>query len=295
VDRIGARLAAGGVVLLDGATGTELQRRGVPMHGGAWSATAVLTHPEVVRAVHGDHARAGADVITANTFAAGRLFLDRSGLGGRTSEINRLAVDLARQAAAAAGRPVAVAGSINLWDPPPREAEVRASLVEQAGLLAEAGVDLLLLEMMERVEDGVLALEAARGTGLPVWMGCSVRAAADGSVALRGRGEPLAAALEAWLPLGAAAYLVMHSLPGEIAPALRVLGERWRGPSGAYAHMGEFTMPHWRWVDMKSPEEYADVAEGWVATGARIVGGCCGLGPEYTAALARRFRGGERG
>jgi homocysteine S-methyltransferase len=289
---IEARLASGGVVVLDGATGTELQRRGVPMHEGAWSAAALRTHPEVVRAVHEDHVRAGADVVTANTFATGRVFLDRSGLGDRTAELNRTAVDRARRArdAAADGRPVAVAGSMNLWDPPPDEAAVRASLAEQAGLLADAGVDLLALEMMETVEDGVRSLEAARATGLPVWMGFSVRVRPDGAVVLRGRGEPLERALDAWVPLRPAAFLVMHSLPHEIAPALRLLRGRWPGPAGAYAHMGEFTMPDWRWVNMLPPEAYADAAAEWIGLGARIVGGCCGLGPEYTAELARRFR-----
>ena len=63
LDALRRRLAAGGVVLLDGATGTELQRRGVPMHERAWSAAAVFTHPGTVREVHEDYVRAGSDVI----------------------------------------------------------------------------------------------------------------------------------------------------------------------------------------------------------------------------------------
>ena len=63
------RIAEGEVIILDGATGTELERRGVPMHGEAWSAMALYTHPEVVRQVHEDYIRAGADIIITNTFS----------------------------------------------------------------------------------------------------------------------------------------------------------------------------------------------------------------------------------
>jgi homocysteine S-methyltransferase len=88
VSRLEQRLAGGDVVILDGATGTELERRGVPMDGQAWSATANLTHPDVVRSVHEDYIRAGADVIITNTFATARSLLDAAGLGERVVEVN---------------------------------------------------------------------------------------------------------------------------------------------------------------------------------------------------------------
>src|SRR3954468_22208252 len=78
-DRLAAKLAAGGGVLLDGATGTELQRRGVPMDGEAWCALATLTDPDVLRAVHEDYVRLGCDVVTANTFANARHMMARAG------------------------------------------------------------------------------------------------------------------------------------------------------------------------------------------------------------------------
>src|ERR687893_2320658 len=76
------RLDAGGVVILDGATGTELERRGVPMDDVAWDAAALLTHPDTVREVHEDYIRAGADVIITNTFATARHVLEPGGGGG---------------------------------------------------------------------------------------------------------------------------------------------------------------------------------------------------------------------
>jgi S-methylmethionine-dependent homocysteine/selenocysteine methylase len=114
---IEAKLARGEVVILDGATGTELQRRGAPMDDAAWCALATMSHGELLRGVHEDYIRAGADVVTTNTFSAARHLLERAGHGARTPELYRRATELAREAVArtaeAAGRPVAVAGSIS--------------------------------------------------------------------------------------------------------------------------------------------------------------------------------------
>jgi homocysteine S-methyltransferase len=261
------------------------------MHARAWSAAANFTHPSVVREVHEDHVRAGAEVVIANTFGTNRTLLEGAGLGDRVRELNLAAMRLAREAraAAAGGRPVAVAGSINVWDAPASPGAARADLAEQAALLMEGGADLIALEMMVSVGEARLALEAALATGLPVWVGLSVTRAEDGTVVLLRDREPLEAAADALAPLGAAAFLVMHSLPEVTGPALRILRGRWKGPLGAYAHMGSFTMPEWRWENLLTPAEYADFVEEWIGLGARAVGGCCGLGPEYTAELSRRF------
>lgn len=285
------RLAAGDVVILDGATGTELQRRGVPMHEEAWSAAALQTHPGDVRAVHEDYIRAGSDVIVTNTFGTNRALLERAGLADRMAELNLTAVQLARQArenAAGNGR-VAIAGSINIWHRPTNERVTRADVAEQSALLAEGGVDLIALEMMESIGEAALAIEEASATGLPVWIGLSVKRSDDGDIVLLRDAEPVADAIDAWRSLGAAAYLVMHSLPDVTGPALALIRESWSGPLGAYAHMGEFTMPDWRWVNVLDPDAYAAHADEWVALGAQIVGGCCGLGPEYVSVLAERF------
>src|SRR5262249_37573379 len=110
-----ARLEAGKLIILDGATGTELQRRGVPKHGFAWSAAAPDTHPQRGRAGHADYIRAGADVIITTSSATGRHVLERAGLGDRVRALNQRAVTLAQAARenAATGRPVAIAGSIS--------------------------------------------------------------------------------------------------------------------------------------------------------------------------------------
>src|SRR5512135_2602497 len=101
-----ARLSTSRVLLLDGATGTELQRRGVDTTLPLWSARALLQAPAVLHAIHGDYIAAGADIITTNTFRTHRRTLTRAGLGDRTRELTQLAVRLAREAAQQADREV---------------------------------------------------------------------------------------------------------------------------------------------------------------------------------------------
>ena len=292
-----AQLDQGKVIFLDGATGTELQRRGVPMHGFAWSAAALDTHPQTVRTLHEDYIRAGADVIITNSFSTARHVLEPAGLGDRVRALNQRAVTLAQAARenAATGRPVAIAGSISSFraDGTPAQ-QLEASYREQAELLAEAGVDLIALEMMPRVEQDAPAIRAALATGLPTWIGFSCIRAADGTVQLLD-GTPFAAglsqslALLADLPLDRAAITVMHTLTEDIAPALEIVRQHWSGPTGVYAHSGRWIDPNWQFVDMISPEDYLALAQQWVEMGAQMIGGCCGIGPEYIRLLKERL------
>lgn len=292
-----ARLDRGKVIILDGATGTELQRRGVPMHGFAWSAAALDTHPETVRAVHEDYIRAGADVIITNTFSTARHVLEPTGLGDRVRALNRRAVTLAQAAreSAASGRPVAIAGSMSSFRAEGTPAKpLEANYREQAELLAQAGVDLIALEMMYDVDLAAPAIRAALATGLPTWVGFSCDRAEDGTIQLLD-GTPFAAGLKQCLaslvdlPLSGAAVTVMHTLTEDIAPALEIVRQHWSGPTGVYAHSGKWIDPNWQFVDMISPEDYLNAAQQWVDMGARIVGGCCGIGPEHIRLLKERL------
>jgi S-methylmethionine-dependent homocysteine/selenocysteine methylase len=292
-----ARLDGGGVIIVDGATGTELQLRGVPMHGFAWSAAALDTHPGVVRAVHEDYIRAGADVIITNSFSTARHVLEPAGLSDRVTELNRRAVDLARAARenVAAGRPVAIAGSISSFRVSVTRPEgLEASYREQAEVLAGAGVDLIALEMMGNVDQAAPAIRSALATGLPVWVGFSCRAAEDGALEFLdgspfSEGLTQSLALLAHLPPGGAAVMVMHTLTEETAPALEAVRRHWSGPTGAYAHAGTWVDPDWRFENMISPEDYLAAARQWVAMGAQIIGGCCGIGPEHIRLLKERL------
>ncbi|HET7481021.1 MAG TPA: homocysteine S-methyltransferase family protein, partial [Rubrobacteraceae bacterium] len=289
---------SGEVIVLDGATGTELERRGVPMDDAAWCAAALVTHPEVVREVHEDYIRAGADVVTTNTFPTARHVLEPAGMGERFRELNALAVELARQSrenAAGSAGPVYIAGSISTFSArhdnsyEPSEKTARANYREQAEILAEAGVDLIALEMLRDIEQAGYAVEAAVSTGLPIWAGFSCKRAADGTVVLWDGGHTLAEALAEIPPLGVSLVSVMHTLIEDAVPALREVVEGWDGPVGAYPHAGKFIMPNWQFTDMISPEDFAERARGWVDLGARVIGGCCGIGPDHIRAIRESF------
>ncbi len=294
-------LERGGTVVLDGATGTELERRGAAMNDKAWCAMATVTEPELLRQVHEDYIRAGARVITANTFSTNRNMLEPAGLGSRFEELNRRAVEAAREArerAGAAGR-VAVAGSMSHQlpfiagsderdaraVPPPEVAE--SNFREMAEVLAASGVDLILLEMMSDPDLANPAIAAAVATGLPVWVGFSVRAGSSGSPVSYTRPELSAAEMFARIPLeGVDVAGLMHSKVNTIAPALEVLKARWPGPLMVYPDSGFFTMPHWQFVDIIPVEDYVTYSRQWIEAGVQVVGGCCGLGVEHIQALS---------
>jgi homocysteine S-methyltransferase len=284
------KLKAGEVIVLDGATGTELQRRGAPMDRVAWCARATMTHGDLLRQVHEDYIRAGADIVTANTFATSRRMLAPAGLGDAVAEINTRAVRLAREARekAAPGRPVAVAGSLSAMQP--IAAEAKANYGELAGLLAEAGADLILMEMMCDIEQSVHAVEAAVATGLPVWVGFSVGAAEDGRVHMHRRRElDFAEVIDPVMRIGGSVAGIMHSYSDDTTAGLEVLFERWSGPVSAYPESGYFKMPDWQFVDIMPPGDFAELACRWVEGGVQIVGGCCGIGPEHIEAMTARL------
>ena len=290
------RLDRGDVIILDGAIGTEIQRQGVAMDGTTWCASANKTHPDAVRKVHEDYIRAGAEVITANTFSTARHVLEVAGLGDETVAINRRAVELAREARdAAAEGPVWIAGSLSPMSAEasrehrPSAATARANFDEQATALAEAGADLLIAEMVMEVEHGGQFVAAAVATGLPVWLGFSCRiGAADGRVLMYPTSEGDVAFADVIGPiaaLGGTVAGVMHSALDDTRPALEALKRHWSGPLMAYAESGSFVMPDWQFVDIVSPEDYLAFARGWVEAGVQIVGGCCGIGPDHIRLL----------
>jgi homocysteine S-methyltransferase len=213
------RLDAGEVLILDGAMGTELQRRGVPMDDVAWDAAALATHPNLVREVHEDYIEAGADVIITNTFATARHVLGPAGMGGQFRALNIRAVALAKEARDnVADGPVSIAGSISTMSArndrsyEPRPEKARENYREQAEVLAESGVDVIALEMMRDLEQTSHAAEAAVATGLPVWVGFSCKTTDGGTVVLWDGHHTLAEALEQIPPIGASVLSVMHTL-----------------------------------------------------------------------------------
>ena len=291
------RLDAGEVLILDGATGTELERRGVPMSEAAWCGLASLEHGDVLSDVHHDYIEVGADIITANTFASSRLMLGLAGAEDRVPEVVRAAVDAAKRARDRSGREVVIAGSLShmmpvqpgtdvVHDDLPDDTALREACEELAGALADAGVDLILLEMMYQPERMVCAIDAALATGLPVWCGTSARLSADGRpLSFSRRSEIPYEKVAAVLPTDRLEVVgVMHSDVRATGAALKCL--EGTGHLMAYPDSGYFAMPSWQFQNIIEPDRLVEHARDWLARRVSVLGGCCGLGIEHIRALA---------
>jgi len=266
------------MIVLDGATGTELGRRGVDTRGTLFSAAALLSEQGIaaLRAVHAAYVQAGAQVITANTFRT-----NPRKAGGRWRELTEIAVRIAHESGAKVAGSIAPAEDCYRPDlrPPPRIAE--AEHRELARALAQAGCDLLLVETVVAADEGLAAVRAAAATGLPVWV--AALAMQDGSMR---SGDDLRAFFRDARSAGARAALINCVPPAGVDAGLGAAAASGL-PFGAYAHMGEVD-PHSGWpvTPVLSPEDYAARAAGWLGRGASILGGCCGTTPAHIAALA---------
>lgn len=287
------QLAGGDVVVIDGGTGTELQKRGVPMNEIAWTGAAVLSHPQIVRDTHRAYLDAGAEVIIANTFGSTRQMLEPAGFGDQVKEVNRRAVSLALEARVESGRPAAIAGSLSAM-PPGFDRDQYLSPRDELNCYREAleaqlegGIELVALEMMEDIQHAARATQAAKETGLPIWLGISCKLHQGKLVGFADETIALEDILSALLPAAPAVVNIMHSNIDAIVPAVQLLRSRWDGPIGVYPESGYFTKPDWQFVDVIAPDDLADLAVQWVQLGVQLVGGCCGTGPEHIKALHR--------
>lgn len=296
-DHLARKLEAGALIILDGGTGTDIERRGVPMDDEFWCAMANLTHGDAVRGVHEDYIRAGAEVITANSYATSPLSFAARGREDEIEAIDREAVRLAREAVdRAASSPVAVSGSVSVMPAVEKGTwhggetrlypdRVRSLYERKTRVLAEAGCDLLIMEMMRDLDVSLQATEAAVATGLPVWVGISVERVNGSLVGHSRHGHTLAELTSGLMAGGAQVALVMHNEIPTTDEALEIIRSEWDGPIGAYPESGYFEMPHWVFTDL-SPEEFAAACRRWREAGASVLGGCCGIKPGHIEALS---------
>jgi S-methylmethionine-dependent homocysteine/selenocysteine methylase len=308
-DRIASLLADQRVVLLDGALGTELRRRGVKEvdRPHIWSAPGLIHRPETVMQIHVDYVLAGADVITAAAFRTNRTALRKAGLEDLSRPLTHLAVDLANQVKRKLwlhrGNEVCVAGNMTAVEDcySPQASPGDAAFdehAEKAHYLQEAGCDLILIESMPSLAEGICAVRAATKVRKPVWLSFILRPVADPPRLLDGTlvADLLPALAEAGgLP---DALLFNCSSPEAIRSAfVHLKYHRMNGfavPIGAYANVERQTEPSGQWARMTeiSPQAYAQIAMQWVELGAQILGGCCGTTPDDIRAVRQAL--GER-
>ena len=297
----------GGPLVLDGAFGTELERRGVPTPAPLWSAEALWTAPEVVRAIHRDYVAAGADILVANTFRTNPRTLSRAGRLAEGAGLNARAVEMARAAADRGGRSAEggghaglVAASVGPVEDCYRPELVPAgqALAQEHGLmmvwLAAAQPDLVWIETINTVQEARCAARAAAERGLPFVI--SLVLAEHGRLL---SGEPLAhavAAVEPFEPLA----IGVNCVPARgITGLLRELRQYADRPLVAYGHIGNARpIRGWSYAHSATPAEYGGCVRAWLEAGAAVVGGCCGTTPAHVAAVRGvvddRGRDGER-
>jgi enediyne biosynthesis protein CalE2 len=281
-----ARIQRGPSLLLDAAMGTELERRGAVSVLPLWSAGALLDAPRIVFDIHAADTAAGADVLTANTFRTHARSLAKAGLGEQSELLTWRAVSLAREAADIATEPPFVVGSLSPLedcyrpDLVPDDAALDREHALQAQALAAAEVDGILLETHNTVREIAAAARAARATGLPVIVSMTT----DGTGRLLS-GETIDDVVRALSSIEPDAFAIncvpARFLEGDLA---RLAAAAPGAPLGAYGNVGQ-PRAGGQPGDLPEPGEYATLAARWVSLGARIVGGCCGTGPAYTARL----------
>ncbi len=278
-------------LLLDGATGTELNRRGVDTGLPLWSANALVSEQgcEVLRDVYLDYLRAGADIITTNTFRTNRRVLLGKGYSAR--ELTIRAVSTAKEAVAASGQSALVAGSLSALedcyrpDLVPSDEECYSEHSERISHLVEGGVDLLLIETMNSISEARIAAKIALETNIPTFV--SFVCDENGLIL---SGESLKNAVEILLPLGVNAIGVNCMPAPNLAKPLKQLRDLCGSdfPLMAYGNIG-YVDDEQGWVntDSTNPEGYLEYAKTWPA---QIIGGCCGSTPEHIRVLKQFWK-----
>ncbi|NNE62744.1 MAG: homocysteine S-methyltransferase family protein, partial [Gammaproteobacteria bacterium] len=164
--------------------------------------------------------------------------------------------------------------------------DLKIATERQVKILADAGAELFMLEMMIDIDRMLILLDAARSTGLPVWVGFTCEPNAQGVVCLR-NGEPLSDALAAIENREVELINIMHTEVEDIDVCLQTLQSNWSGPIGVYAHSSDSVNHRWVFNNTISPEDYCVAAQRWIDRGVSVIGGCCGIEPRHIEQLAK--------
>jgi 5-methyltetrahydrofolate--homocysteine methyltransferase len=282
-------ISKGNLLVSDGAMGTMLQSMG--LQAGQSPETWNLTHPEEVQQVHRAYLEAGAQLLTTNTFGGNRLRLMAHNVNGHEllREINRRAVELAREVAGDSAAVIASVGPTGeLMEPLGDLSEEQAFEVfsEQMAALQEGGADTVILETFMALEEIVVALRAAKSLGLKVIASMSFAANQRTMMGVTPEQAAITLAQEGAQVVGANCSTGAQ----EMVPVI----QRMRGavsiPLIAQPNAGMPVLQGGRAVYTQKPEEMAAFAPQFVEAGARIIGSCCGSTPEFTRAIVAALK-----
>lgn len=278
------KLFTKGPVLLDGATGSNLMKLGMPR--GVCTESWVAEHPETILDLQRAYSQAGSQIVYAPTFSANRHSLARHGMENRVTELNRTLVQISKQVSG-----VLVAGDMTTTGVPMEPLgtmsynELFEIYSEQARALAEAAADLIVVETMLGVDETAAALEAIQSVcDLPVM--CSVSIQADGGLYFGGTCYDAVTTLEA---LGASAVGINCSLgPEQLTAIVRNMKELIQIPLLVKPNAGmPIISDQGEAVYPMDPDTFAKHMMALLDAGADLIGGCCGTSPAYIAAVKK--------
>ncbi|QCJ01026.1 homocysteine S-methyltransferase family protein [Agrobacterium larrymoorei] len=297
------------IKILDGGMSRELQRLGAELRQPEWSALALVENPDIVMQVHREFIEAGADVVTTNSYALVPYHIGEERFRAEGASLIALSGRLAREAADAAGRSVLVAGSLppifgsyepHLFDGS-RVQDYLSVLVKNL----EPFVDVWLGETLSLIEEGEAVRAAVEPSGKPIWISFTLADAREddiGPARLRS-GESVEDAARWAACSGANALLFNCSRPEVMAKAVatasRVIADEGAQVEiGVYANAFETDTEigaanetlHATRADLTN-DRYSGFACDWVAAGATLVGGCCGIGANHISELHRALKG----
>lgn len=276
-------MLSAGPLLLDGATGSNLQKMGMPR--GCCSEQWILSHPEQLLALQRQYAQAGSQILYAPTFQAQPIALDAVGLGEQTEQINTQLVQLSRQAAPGvlvAGNLTTLAAFTDSWDPEKFDLLVENYRRQIRGLI-DGGADLLAAETLLYPQEAEAILTAAEleGAGAAVY---SFTMQPDGSLF---SGMDAAPVLQSLAEAGAAAVgfncvaadMMTAGLVAKLRRTVRcpILCK----PNAGIPVIGQDNLAHYP----MGPEEFGKILLDCADMGARLLGGCCGTTPAHIAAV----------
>lgn len=277
------------VVVFDGAMGTMIYARGVFINQ-CYDELSVRA-PDLIRCIHEEYVKAGAEVIETNTFGANRLKLQQHGLSEEVANINSAAARLAR---AAAGDTVLVAGAVGPlgvrlepYGPTSRD-DARTIFAEQMGGLKDGGADLFILETFSDLDELLQAIAAARDVDSAMPVIAQVAINADGVTAYGATPEDIARTLDA---AGADVIGLNCSVgPQTILEAIEKMAPLTTRKLSAQPNAGMPRDVGGRTMYMASPEYMSTYARHLVVAGAKLIGGCCGTTPEHIREIAEGVR-----
>ena len=296
---INEKLNNGKLVILDGAMGSELEKSGAKMDKNLWCGTCSVEFPELVTKVHEDYIKAGADVITTNTYACTPISMKNYGLEKSIEEFNQKSVQVAKKAIKNSKKDIALAGSVSASGSF-YKLGIKAMIPgfkEQIKILKEEGVDLIILEAMSSQADIVQAMiECSYKINIPVWLSISCVIDDKTNNVMLGYNDTVDSPPEVYenfeisqnrfSKLHKGPILIAHSDNEVTGKALDIAKENLNGILGVYPNTGYYEKPHWKFADDITPNDYLEYAKSWLKNGAQIIGGCCGLGVEEIKAIS---------